>query len=40
MANKANNKLSPANIVDDILLKGFQVPANTNGAHEGEGNEH
>jgi len=40
MANKANNKLSPANIVDEILLKGFQVPANTNGANEGEGNEH
>lgn len=39
MANKANNNLSIANIADDILLKGYQVPADTNAANEGEGNE-
>jgi len=39
MANKSNNNISPANIVDDILLKGFKIPADTNGANEGEGNE-
>lgn len=40
MANKANNKLSPADVVDDILSKGFQIPADKDGANEGEGNEH
>lgn len=40
MANKANNKISPANIADDILFRGFQIPKDTNGANEGEGNEH
>lgn len=39
MANKSNNSISPANIVDDILLKGFNIPADSNGANEGEGNE-
>jgi CubicO group peptidase (beta-lactamase class C family) len=39
MANKSNNSISPANIVDDILLKGFKIPVDSNGANEGEGNE-
>lgn len=39
MANKANNNISPAEIADDILFRGFQIPKNTNGANEGEGNE-
>lgn len=40
MANKANNKISPADITDDILLKCFNIPKDTNGANTGEGNEH
>jgi CubicO group peptidase (beta-lactamase class C family) len=40
MANKANNKISPANIADDILSRCFNIPADANGANEGEGNEH
>jgi len=40
MANKANNSISPANIVDDILSRGFQIPKDVNGENEGEGNEH
>ena len=40
MANKADNELSPANIVDDLLFKGFQIPADEDGGNEGEGNEH
>jgi CubicO group peptidase (beta-lactamase class C family) len=39
MANKSNNNLSIANIADDILFKGYQIPADSNGANEGEGNE-
>jgi CubicO group peptidase (beta-lactamase class C family) len=39
MANKSNNNISPANIVDDILFKGFKIPVSSNGANEGEGNE-
>ncbi|MRG44230.1 serine hydrolase [Chitinophaga sp. SYP-B3965] len=39
MANKSNNGISPANVVDDILFKGFEIPADSNGANEGEGNE-
>lgn len=40
MANKANNKISPAAITDDILLKCFNIPKDVNGAGKGEGNEH
>ncbi|WP_346320746.1 serine hydrolase domain-containing protein [Chitinophaga sp. YIM B06452] len=39
MANKSNNDISPADIVDDILSEGFKIPADSNGANEGEGNE-
>lgn len=39
MANKSNNSISPASIVNDILFKGFNIPADSNGANEGEGNE-
>jgi len=39
MANKSNNNISPANIVDDILFKGFKIPVSTKGDNEGEGNE-
>jgi CubicO group peptidase (beta-lactamase class C family) len=39
MANKSNNNISPANIVDDILLKVFKIPTDSNGPNEGEGNE-
>lgn len=40
MANKANNKISPADITDEILLKCFNIPKDVNGAGAGEGNEH
>ncbi|SHN41122.1 serine hydrolase [Chitinophaga sp. CF418] len=40
MANKANNKISPADITDEILLKCFNIPTDANGAGVGEGNEH
>jgi CubicO group peptidase (beta-lactamase class C family) len=39
MANKSNNNISPADIVDDILFKGFKIPVDAYGANEGEGNE-
>lgn len=40
MANKANNKISPANITDEILWKCFSIPQDANGAGAGEGDEH
>lgn len=40
MANKANNKISPANITDEILWKCFNIPQDVNGAGAGEGDEH
>lgn len=40
MTNKANNKISPADISDDILWQCFKIPKDRNGANEGEGNEH
>lgn len=40
MTNKANNKIGPAEITDDILQKCFNIPKDPNGAGAGEGNEH
>lgn len=40
MTNKADNKLSPAAITDDILFRCFNIPPDKNGADAGEGNEH
>jgi len=40
MTNKANNKMGPAEITDDILQKCFNIPKDPNGAGAGEGNEH
>lgn len=40
MTNKADNKISPADMTDDILLKCFNIPKDVNGADAGEGNEH
>lgn len=40
MTNKANNALGPADIVDDILFKGYSIAKGTAGDKEGEGNEH
>lgn len=40
MTNKANNKVSPADITDDILKQCYNIPKDRKGANEGEGNEH
>jgi CubicO group peptidase (beta-lactamase class C family) len=37
--NKARNKISPADITDDILLQCYNVPKTPKGKNEGEGSE-
>jgi CubicO group peptidase (beta-lactamase class C family) len=39
MFNKARNKISPADVTDDILLQCFNIPKTPKGGNDGEGNE-
>jgi CubicO group peptidase (beta-lactamase class C family) len=39
MMNKARNKISPADLSDDILFECFHIPKEAEGENDGEGNE-